>query len=70
MPRLESDVFEVSGELLEALVDDSECRFDHRGDCQEHGYILEDGELCPQRLLKMVLKDHQQFFCSECGQKV
>lgn len=41
--------------LLDALIDDSECRFDHHGDCQEHGYSLEPGEVCPQHEAKQVI---------------
>lgn len=45
-------------ELLESLVDDEECRFDHHGGCQEHGYLsLDPGETCPQADLKAIIKD-------------
>lgn len=46
---------EIRRELLEALVDSGECWFDHNGDCQEHGYGLLAGELCPQAELKALL---------------
>lgn len=47
------DVLILPRELLESLVDDEECRFDHHGGCQAHGYLsLEPGELCPQADLK------------------
>ncbi len=47
------DVLTVPRDLLESLVDDGECRFDHHGGCQEHGYLsLAPGEQCPQAELK------------------
>lgn len=43
-------------ELLESLVDDEPCSFDHHGGCQAHGYLsLRHGELCPQYELKVLL---------------
>jgi hypothetical protein len=43
-------------DLLESLVDDDPCWFDHHGGCQAHGYLsLEPGELCPQAELKALL---------------
>lgn len=40
-------------DLLESLVEDEDCRFDHDGGCQAHGYLsLEPGEVCPQEDLK------------------
>lgn len=40
-------------ELLVSLVDESACRFDHHGGCQEHGYLsLIPGQKCPQAELK------------------
>ena len=51
----------VSRGLLESLVEDSDCRFDHHGGCQEHGYLsLEQGEKCPQFELKGLLADDQE----------
>jgi hypothetical protein len=42
--------------LLRAFHDDSPCTFDHRGDCQAHGFFgFEPGELCPQAELTVVL---------------
>lgn len=41
--------------LLEAIVDDEPCWFDHHGNCQAHGYSLEPGEVCPQQQLKDLL---------------
>lgn len=46
----------ISSELLESLVDDGDCWFDHHGGCQEHGYLsLEPGEVCPQQQIKDML---------------
>lgn len=43
-------------ELLEALVDEDDCHFDHHGGCQAHGYLsLDPGQKCPQRELKDLL---------------
>lgn len=54
----EENLIAVPLELLQALVDDSECRFDHHGGCQEHGYLdLEPGEVCPQHELKALIAD-------------
>ena len=40
-------------DLLESLVEDEDCSFDHHGGCQAHGYLsLEQGEVCPQQQLK------------------
>jgi hypothetical protein len=47
----------VSDELLRSLMDRDDCRFDHHGGCQAHGYLsLEPGETCPQRDLKTILE--------------
>lgn len=46
--------------LIADLVDDGECRFDHHGGCQEHGYLeLEPGELCPHAEAKQLLAEHE-----------
>lgn len=43
-------------ELVESLIDEGECRFDHHGGCQKHGFLsLEQGEKCPQAELKELL---------------
>lgn len=48
-------------DLLESLVDEGQCWFDHHGGCQEHGYIsLAHGELCPQFELKQLLAKHKE----------
>jgi hypothetical protein len=48
--------YTVSRDLLESLVDDDPCWFDHNGGCQAHGYLaLEPGEVCPQEELKRLL---------------
>ena len=45
-------------DLLESLVDDGECSFDHHGGCQAHGYLsLEPGEKCPQQELRDLLAE-------------
>lgn len=42
--------------LLEALVIDDDCDFDHHGGCQAHLHLsLEPGQLCPQEQLKRLL---------------
>ena len=38
--------------LLPDLVDQNECWFDHRGGCQEHGYLSLAGAKCPQQELR------------------
>lgn len=43
-------------DLLADLVDESECRFDHHGGCQMHGYlVLGPGEKCPHQAAKEYL---------------
>lgn len=50
----------VSVDFLDSLVEEEECRFDHHGGCQEHGYLsLQQGEKCPQFELKELLADDQ-----------
>ncbi len=35
-------------QLIRDMTDPGKCWFDHRGGCQEHGYLtLKPGELCP-----------------------
>lgn len=44
--------------LISSLVDDGECRFDHHGGCQEHGYLsLGPGEMCPQEEAKRLIEE-------------
>lgn len=46
----------VPRELLESLVSEDECSFDHHGGCQTHYYLeLEPGETCPQAQLRTIL---------------
>ena len=53
-PRAEG--LDVPTDLLESLVDEEECRFDHHGGCQAHGYLsLQPGDLCPQHELKSII---------------
>lgn len=45
-------------ELLECLVDENDCWFDHHGGCQEHGYLtLQPGDICPQQQAKNKIAD-------------
>ena len=45
-------------DLISSLIDDGECRFDHHGGCQEHGYLsLEPGEMCPQEEAKRLIEE-------------
>ncbi|ALL79944.1 hypothetical protein AD006_32485 (plasmid) [Pseudonocardia sp. EC080610-09] len=47
---------QVPRELLDSLVDEVECCFDHRGQCQAHDYsTLGPSGLCPQMELKQTL---------------
>lgn len=43
--------------LISSLVDDDECRFDHHGGCQAHGFLsLEPGEMCPNEEAKRLVE--------------
>ena len=43
-------------DLLERLVDEDECWFDHHGGCQAHGFLsLKPGEMCPNAEAKQIL---------------
>jgi len=48
--------------LLSALTDGGECRYDHHGYCQEHGWFYTD-EVCPHKRAKELLdwQDKQHF---------
>lgn len=47
----------VPRQLLEALIDDGPCIYDHHGGCQAHGFLsLEPGELCPHEKAKWLLE--------------
>jgi hypothetical protein len=47
----------ISLDLLQSLVDEGECWFDHHGGCQEHGFIsLKHGEECPHAEAKRLIK--------------
>lgn len=49
----EREPIPMSVELLESLVDEDDCWFDHHGGCQAHGYLsLQQNEECPQHELK------------------
>jgi hypothetical protein len=41
--------------LLAELVDPDDCWFDHNGDCQAHGFVLEPGEICPNMQTRTLL---------------
>lgn len=46
-------------EILKDIVDENDCRFDHHGGCQEHGYLsLEHGEECPQGRARRFIKEN------------
>jgi hypothetical protein len=47
----------INRELLESLIEDEPCSFDHHGGCQAHGYLsLAPGEMCPQEEAKRILE--------------
>lgn len=47
----------VPRRLLESLVADDDCDFDHNHSCQAHGHFyLAQGEKCPQYELKELLR--------------
>ena len=48
--------------VLGDIVDETPCRFDHHGGCQEHGYLsLENGEECPQgRAQRLIHRHHNE----------
>lgn len=53
------DAVPAPRDLLEALVQNEACSFDHHGGCQSHGYLsLEPGQVCPQAQLKSLLGDN------------
>lgn len=53
-------------DLIEALTDSGECRFDHHGGCQEHGYLsLESGEKCPHAEAKELLANRPATITTE-----
>ena len=47
----------IPRELLESLLDEEGCMYDHHGGCQTHGYLdLEKGQRCPQEEARELLK--------------
>jgi hypothetical protein len=53
--ELEAEL-DVAVLLVEALVDEDDCWFDHHGGCQAHGFLsLEPGEKCPHAEAKELL---------------
>lgn len=66
------DYIEVPVDLLRSLVESSECRFDHHGGCQEHGYLnLEGVEPCPQEELKDWVAEYNVLagHCAACDRQ-
>ena len=50
------EMITIPRQLLDDLLDEDDCSFDHHGGCQAHGYLsLEPGELCPQEEAKRIL---------------
>lgn len=43
--------------LVDDLAEDSDCSFDHNGDCQAHGWfgLVEDGVECPARTARRLV---------------
>lgn len=55
-PLTDPDDLVATRGLLESLLDEDPCWFDHHGGCQGHGYLsLQPGEVCPQAELKTLL---------------
>lgn len=55
-PQEQSESLLVRRGLLESLVDESDCWYDHNGDCQGHGFVgMGPDERCPQAELKELL---------------
>lgn len=46
----------VTRDFLECFYDPNPCSFDHHGNCQEHNFVLDPGEMCPNRELKRLLE--------------
>lgn len=45
-------------DLINSLIDEDECSFDHHGGCQAHGYLsLDQGEMCPQEEAKRLIEE-------------
>ena len=45
-------------EVLQCLVDEEDCWFDHHGGCQAHFFLsLEPGEKCPQQEAKELIAE-------------
>lgn len=55
MKLCSSDAWDQAGEIIGALFDENECRYDHHGYCQEHGWL--DESECPHsRARKWLIK--------------
>jgi len=47
--------------LIADFTDRDDCRIDHHGGCQAHGYLsLEPGELCPHTEAKQLLAEWEE----------
>jgi hypothetical protein len=58
-PAPKIDAVREAVEILKDIVSEEDCRFDHHGGCQEHGYlILKSGEECPQAAAKRFIKEN------------
>lgn len=57
-PQITPEIIDV----MESLVDENECWFDHHGGCQEHGFLsLSPGEVCPNERAKQIIKSAAAF---------
>jgi hypothetical protein len=45
----------VPSEFVELFYDPNPCAFDHHGNCQEHSFVLDPGEICPNEELGRLL---------------
>ena len=54
-PEPENETLTISRSLLESLVDEGECSFDHHGNCQAHMYFALEGEPCPMKEAQEIL---------------
>ena len=51
---------EAAETLLRAVMEDSECWFDHHGGCQEHGFLdLQPGDVCPNAAARDLLNTNK-----------
>lgn len=52
-----SRVLDEALNIIEALISEEDCRFDHKGDCQEHGWfnLRVNNEKCPHEEARELL---------------